>query len=220
MIKLMDRQMSRGYFKAYFVCLASLLSLYVVVDLFTNLEDFTHHGRGFVTALEHIAKYYGYKVTQIFDRLCEAIVLLAAMFTVTWMQRNNEQLPLLSAGVSTQRIVAPVLVCACLTLVLGVLNQELLIPRIADRLLLPKDDPDGEKEITVKGAYEPNLIHIEGDKASRKEQKVRKFRCLIPESLAGAQLHLTAQEAYYVRLPDGTGGWELTGAAPPDLVSW
>ena len=27
MIKLIDRQMIRGYFKAYFVCLASLLSL-------------------------------------------------------------------------------------------------------------------------------------------------------------------------------------------------
>ena len=100
-IKLIDRQMIRGYFKSYFVCLASLLSLYVVVDLFTNLDDFTHHN-GLWASLLRIFTYYAYKVAQIFDRLCEAIVLLAAMFTVAWMQRNNEQVPLLSAGVSTR----------------------------------------------------------------------------------------------------------------------
>src|SRR5437762_807451 len=131
MIKLIDRQMIRGYFKAYFVCLTSLLSLYVVVDLFTNLDDFTHRHKGLLAIFQHITTYYGYKVTQIFDRLCEAIVLLAAMFTVALMQRNNEQVPLLSAGVSTRRIVMPVLFCACLMLTLTVLNQELVIPRIA-----------------------------------------------------------------------------------------
>jgi lipopolysaccharide export system permease protein len=45
--------------------------------------------------MEHILKYYGIKTMQIFDRLCEAIVLLAAMFTVAWMQRSNELAPLL-----------------------------------------------------------------------------------------------------------------------------
>ena len=50
---------------------------------------------------------------QLFDRLCEAIVLMAGMLTVAMMQRNNEQVPLLSAGVSTHRIVAPVIGCAC-----------------------------------------------------------------------------------------------------------
>ncbi len=220
MIKIMDRLMIRGYFKAYIVCLTSLLSLYVVVDLFTNLDDFTHHKNGLAAILEHIASYYGYKITQIFDRLCEAIVLLAAMFTVAWMQRNNEQLPLLSAGVSTRRIVLPVLVCASLMLSLTVLNQELVIPRIGDRLLYDKDDPGGDKEILVKGAYEPNLIHIEGGLASRKGLTVKPFRCLIPESLAGSQIHLTAKEAHYVATGPHKGGWELTETTPADVETW
>src|ERR687885_219152 len=113
MIKLIDRQMIRGYFKAYFVCLSSLLSLYVVVDLFTNLDDFANTSKGLVAFARHVGSYYSYQVPQIFDRLCEAIVLLAAMFTVAWMQRNNEQVPLLSAGISTRRIVLPVLACSC-----------------------------------------------------------------------------------------------------------
>src|SRR6516165_4948139 len=208
MIKLIDRLMIRGYFKAYFVCLTSLLSLYVVVDLFTNLDDFTHHGHGLFDALKHIVSYYSVKVTQIFDRLCEAIVLLAAVFTVALMQRNNEQVPLLSAGVSTRRIVTPVLGCACVMLSLAGLNQELLLPRVADRLSQERDDPGGNREITARSHFEPNNIHIEADKALRKGLSVREFRVTIPETLAGQLLHLTAREAHY--LPKQKV-WELVG---------
>ena len=193
MIKLMDRQLILGYLKAYGVCLLSLLSLYIVVDLFTNLDDFTHGHSSFAQVLAHIISYYGYKTPQIFDRLCEAILLLAAMFTVTLMQRNNEQMPLLSAGVSTHRIVRPVLVCACLMLTLTVLNQELLIPKIADKLTLDKDDPDGLKNLGVHGNFEPNGIHIEGKFAWRHGLKIAPFNVVIPESLGG-QLHLEAKE--------------------------
>ena len=131
MFKHIDRLMIVGYFKSYFICLISLLTLYIVVDLFTNLDDFVQAGaHGLQVVAMRIVSYYGYRIPQFFDRLCEAIVLLAAMFTVAMMQRNNEQVPLLSSGVPTQRIVAPVLVCACLMMTLTVLNQEMLIPRI------------------------------------------------------------------------------------------
>jgi lipopolysaccharide export system permease protein len=219
MIKLIDRLMIRGFVKSYIVCLASLLSLYIVVDLFTNLDDFTHSkdkAQGLANVVRHIVFYYGYKSAQIFDRLCEAIVLLAAMFTVAWMQRNNEQVPLLSAGVSTRRIVTPVLMCAFAMLSLAVLNQELLIPRIADRLVLDRDDPQGEKTLAVHGAYEPSGIHVTGDRAARRTQNsswvVWKFACTIPESLTRNQMHLQAEEAHYI--PGSgprQGGWEMTG---------
>jgi lipopolysaccharide export system permease protein len=218
MLKLIDRQMILGYFKSYCVCLLSLLSLYVVVDLFTNLDDFAHKGAGLQDTLARIASYYGVQVTLIFDRLCEAIVLLAAMFTVAWMQRNNEQLPLLSAGVSTQRIVAPVLLCACLMLTLTVLNQELVVPRFADRLTRARDDPGGQRDLAVRHAYEANGIHITGGRASRQGLLVRELGCTIPESLAGNQVHLVAEEARYVPGAEpNTGRWELTGCSPRDL---
>src|SRR5947209_10804502 len=150
MIELLDRQLIKGYFKAYLVCLVSLLSLYVVVDLFTNLDDFAEHHHGLAAILKHIATYYGYRILQYFDRLSEAIVLLAAMFTVAWMQRNNELMPLLSAGVSTRRVLRPVLVGAGLMLSLGVLNQELIIPRIGNFLLNDRNDPLAERDILIQ----------------------------------------------------------------------
>src|SRR5262245_62168566 len=102
---LLDRLLIRAYFKAYAVCLVSLLGLYIVIDLFTNLDDFTERSHGLGPILRHIGSYYGYRSAKIYDLLCEVIGLLAAMFTVAWMQRNNELVPLLSAGVSTRRVV-------------------------------------------------------------------------------------------------------------------
>jgi lipopolysaccharide export system permease protein len=217
-VKLIDRQMVRGYFKSYFVCLASLLSLYVVVDLFTNLDDFTHHHQGLWETLLRIITYYAYKVALIFDRLCEAIVLLAAMFTVAWMQRNNEQVPLLSAGVSTRRIVLPVLLSAFFMLGLTIINQEFIIPRIADKLSLDKDDPEGEKSIPVRSAYDTNGIHVTGDRATRPNLTVNGFYTTILDPQGGQLFHLSSKEAHYIPgAGPRQGGWELVGTSPAEV---
>ena len=92
MLRLMDRVLMRSYAKSYLICVVSLLGLYIVVDYFANLDDFARIKGGLVTALSHISLYYGCRLTSIFDRLSESIVLLAAMFTVAWMQRSNELL--------------------------------------------------------------------------------------------------------------------------------
>jgi lipopolysaccharide export system permease protein len=219
-MNLMDRQLIRGYLKAYLVCVVSLLSLYVVVDLFTNIDDFfaeQHHELPDV--LKRIGEYYGYKITQYYDRMCEAVVLLAAMFTVAWMQRSNELLPLLSAGVSTHRVVRPILFSASAMMLLSMTNQELIIPRLGTFLLSPRDDPDGEKDLEVHSAFEPNGVHIKGERAMRRGMVVKNFSCLLPESIARNLVHLTARDAYYKPPGEGkhSGGWLLTGTTPAEL---
>jgi lipopolysaccharide export system permease protein len=221
MIKYVDRLLIVSYFKAYFFCLLSMLSLYVVVDLFTNIDDFTQHSHGLKSMLQHIGMYYGYKVPQIFDRLCEAIVLLAAMFTVAWMQRSNELLPLLSAGMSTRRVVLPVLVSAFIMLSLAALNQELVLPEIASNLMNEKSDPDGKTEIRPQSAFEPNGIHLEPESALPKSMIVKLMYITIPDSIANNLVHLTAKQAHYI--PKGTPGaprtegWLLSGVKPETL---
>jgi lipopolysaccharide export system permease protein len=218
-MNLLDRVLIRSYIRSYLVCLVSLLSLYVIVDLFTNLDDFTVH-KGLGAVLRHIGTYYGYRITRIFDQLSEGIALLAAMFTVAWMQRNNELLPLLSAGVSTHRVVRPVIFSACATLSLTLVNQEMIIPQIADALLVDRDDPKGEHELVVHGAFEPNGIHIAGERASKKQMVVKELSCVLPQNVAGNLMHLSAREAYYYppgEGPCGGGGWLLTGTQPAEL---
>src|SRR5437764_13702709 len=129
-MKLLDRTLFFGYIRAYLYVLVSLLSLYVILDLFTNIEDFAQHVHGLPAVMEHIGKYYGYRVMQYFDRLCEAITLLAAMFTVAWMHRNHELLPLLSAGVPTRHVIRPLPLRAAFMRGLGIAYQQFGLPRL------------------------------------------------------------------------------------------
>jgi lipopolysaccharide export system permease protein len=155
----------------------------------------------------------------IFDRLCGVMILLAAMFTVTWMLRNNELLPLLSAGVPTRRVLQPVILGACVMLALGVANREILMPRVAEQLENPASDPRGEGVRVVTGAYEPNGVLIAGQHGYRDGKLVKNFCCTIPERLAGSLLNITAAEARYIPPGDGvhSGGWLLTETNPATL---
>jgi len=222
-IKYIDWLLVKGYFKAYLVCLVSLLSLYIVIDMFMNLDEFTSHHHGLVPVLKHIAGFYGYRIPKFFDQLCEPIVLLAAMFTVALMQRSNELIPLLSAGVSTRRVVLPVLVSAWIMLSLAVANCELLIPHIAAKLSLERDDPEGGKELQVHGDYEPNRILINGDRGQRKEMVVKPFYCTIPGNIGGHLIEISAEEGRYIPREDDkplSGGWLLTKATPDKIDGW
>jgi lipopolysaccharide export system permease protein len=146
-MKILDRMLFFAFLRAYCICLTSTLSLYIILDMFNNLDDFGVKAKDFFDVLRNIISYYSYRSVQYYDRLCEAIAMLAAVFTIAWMQRNNEVLPVLSAGVSTHRILLPILAGTAVMLGLGIANQELVIPRISGVLMTDRDDLEQDKDV-------------------------------------------------------------------------
>jgi lipopolysaccharide export system permease protein len=222
-MKLIDRWLLLSFLQAWLVCFSSLLSLYVVIDLFGKLDEFLDIAQdNWGQLLVNTGIYYGYQVVLIFDRLNGVIMLLAAMFTVTWMQRNNELTPLLTSGIRLQRVLRPVWMGTLIMLTLGVLNRELLMPIVVERLSHSSVDPQQHQVKSVAGAYEPNGILIEGRYAVARDQKVGGFTCTVPVRFAGSLVHLQATEAIY--LPPGhgpqSGGWLLLNTRPRELPSW
>jgi lipopolysaccharide export system permease protein len=164
-----------------------------------------------------ITKYYGYRIPQLFDLMAEPITLMAAAFSVSWMQRNNELLPQLSAGIPTRRAIRPILLGSAFTLSLGPLNQEFLIPEVADELMTTRDDPEGAKAQLLMGAYDsPTGVHLEGFAGFRRDRKVDRLNITFPENSPSGMIHMTAAEGVYVQPGDGplTGGWMLTRTTP------
>ena len=212
----LDRQLFVGYLRSYAIVLVSLLSLFIVLDLFINLDDFTKGS--LANSLRHIFNYYTAHVSKIFNTLSEAITLNAAMFTVAWMQRSNELLPQLSAGVSTRRVIRPLVLGCFLTLCLGPLNQEIVIPVVSDELQKPRDDPDQGKPVEVRGAFDGTGVHLEGYAGLRREKKVKAMFVTFPATGAGG-MSLFADEAVYVPPGPGprTGGWKLYNTDPVDI---
>jgi lipopolysaccharide export system permease protein len=214
--KTLDRMLFISYLRSYLIVLTSMLSLYVIVDLFTNLDDFSK--RGFVDNFLHIGSYYAVHLAQIFDRLSELIALLGAMFTVAWMQRNNELLPQLCAGISTRRVVRSVLLGSAITLSLGPLSQELIIPRISDELEKPRDDPKMERAVEVRGSFDNSGIHMEGAAGFRNERRVVGMSITFPPVGSSGMVHVYAKEAvYYPPTDSQSGGWMLYQVVGEDI---
>jgi lipopolysaccharide export system permease protein len=128
------------------------------------------------------------------------------------MQKNNELLAMLAAGISTHRVIRPVLVSAVVVSMLAVVNQECIMPRIADELQKAPDD-DGQRPILVVGRQDANDLAIDGKKADRAHKTVLGFNATIPVRIAGEIIEIEAREARYIAedTPDVpmSGGWLL-----------
>ncbi len=220
-MRILDRQRYWSFIKAYFTCYVSLVGLYIVIDAFSNLDEFMKRAEGFSELVKVMGRYYLVHQALYLDQLGSVIAMMAAIFTVTWMQRNNEQLAILAAGMSTHRAIRPVLFASVIVSGFSVANQEIVIPRHAEEIQKSHDD-DGTSKVQVPSRYDSRGVMVDGslvDRASR--TIVNRFNATIPFSVYGSSRKLEGQQATYVpadhpRAPI-KGGWLVRGATitPP-----
>lgn len=149
MISVLDRYIYRSLLFNYGIALGSMLSLYVVLDLFVNMDEFTEHGYPTVTVIGHIIGYYWPNLFLYFAQLSGAITLFACVSTVARMRKLNEMTAVLASGVSLFRIARPIIIFTVLITGLSVADTEILIPAVAHRLARDHDDADGLRAYEV-----------------------------------------------------------------------
>ncbi len=220
-MKILDKQRYWSFIKAYFICYVSLVGLYVVIDAFSNMDEFSKRADGAVEMFRIMSRYYLVHQSQFFDQLCGVIGMMAAIFTVTWMQRNNEQLAILAAGVSTHRAIVPVLVSSVIVSAVSVYNQEVIIPTFGEELARRHDD-DGQQRVNsvaIRLDSRENVIHAK--QADRATRTIMPFFCTIDKQCFGQMFELDGQQATYIPPDDPTaplkGGWLVREATidPP-----
>jgi lipopolysaccharide export system permease protein len=213
-VRILDRERYWAFFKAYLICFTALVGLNVVIDAFSNFDEFLKRASG-VELIWVMGRYYLVHMSQFYDRLCGVISMMAAIFTVTWMQRNNELLAMLAAGLSTQRVIRPVLISAVVVCALSVVNQEAIMPRFADELQRVHAD-DGKGKVDVHGAYDSNRIYIHGRDADRATSSIVGFNATLPVPVTGEIRELEGKKARYIPIghPSAplTGGWLTVNA--------
>jgi lipopolysaccharide export system permease protein len=213
-VRILDRERYWAFLKAYVICFTSLVGLYIVIDAFANIDEFTKRATAPVEIFMIMGRYYLVHMTEFYDRLCGVIGMMAAIFTVTWMQRNNELLAMLAAGLSTQRVIRPVIVSAVIVSAIAVANEEWLMPRLADELLKTHSD-DGSAPVRVASRYDSYRMMLHGEGADRSSLTVVKFFATIPVRFYGSLYEVEAKQATYIpETAIGTplrGGWLLRG---------
>ena len=182
---LFDRHLLKRFGHVFAIGFVATYGLYVVFDAFSNADEFQSGAAKETTAtvLLKMATHYFFQVFPFFDMVGPILTVLAVVGVFALLQRSREIYPVLSAGVPTWRLAIPIIV-GTLTIELSLaVNQEVIIPNIAERLQANRGD-DGAATHDVQPArdYVTN-IEISGDRLRIAERKVFNARFLLPVPL-------------------------------------
>jgi lipopolysaccharide export system permease protein len=200
-MRIIDRYMLRQFVQTFLICYLSLTGIYIVFGAFTNLEAFLRCARG-KELFKLLGWYYGCQSIFFFDRMSSLLALMAAMFTVTWIQRHNEMTALMAAGVSRIRIVAPVIIAAAAVSVFSAVNREVIIPRFREQLSRRPTDPLGNagEQFSFQSDCETDIL-FRGKATFADQQRIERPDFLLQgaasRSLAKYGNQLVADNAFY-----------------------
>jgi lipopolysaccharide export system permease protein len=144
-MKTLDRYIAKNFFWGYLITLAVMVGMFLTVDLFLHLDEFAEQSdQGTLPVLYNIAFYYGVRSVLWFRDLGGMVIVIAAVFSLARLTRNNELIAIMASGVSLKRILAPILFSALLLTGVIVVDQELVIPRLAGELTRKQDQLPNE----------------------------------------------------------------------------
>lgn len=208
-----DRYLLRRYWHVFIIAYVALFGLYVIIDAFTNVDDFMERPGGILSKAYGIAEFYSYRASQFFDIIGGTVAVIAAMVVFSLVLRHGELNPILSAGVPTYRLVVP-LMWGTLTINAGLIaNQEFVIPRIASELQV---SPGQNK--SLRNEVEPVTdfvtgIHITGSRLELRDHRIEEAAFVLPfPRVAETLTEIKARKAeFFAASGNRPNGWLLQG---------
>ncbi|CAK9063455.1 Uncharacterized protein SCF082_LOCUS32859, partial [Durusdinium trenchii] len=150
-VRLLDRTIASQYFVNVTLLLLILGSFIVVVDASLNLHRYVRyageHDDLFSKSLATISVIWSLwwpRLLQLFNFTLGFVLVAGLGFTAAQLVARRELVAVLASGISLWRAMAPVLVVALGFMLVGVANQEFVLPRIVGVLLA--DDPRVSRE--------------------------------------------------------------------------
>lgn len=145
-----DRYILFLYFRVFLICFLTLSGLLIVVQVFTNLDEFIQYGRQRGNFALALTEYFSPYLLTIYDRMCGLLTLLATMFVVAWLYRTNEMTAILAAGISKGRVIRSIMIASAILILLAAVSRELLIPTYASTLSKNPQDLQGERTQPIR----------------------------------------------------------------------
>ncbi|HLO40784.1 MAG TPA: LptF/LptG family permease [Phycisphaerales bacterium] len=157
---LLDRYIARLYLINVIALMAILFSFVVTIDMSVNFNRLVgradqllrEHGasdpnfvrRGATTILL-VADLWWPRLLQLFNFTLGLILVGAMGFTFSQLVRGREFVAMLASGISLHRAARPVMICAVFLTCIQAVNQETVVPQVAE--LLTRDHGDAGKRI-------------------------------------------------------------------------
>lgn len=128
-MKILDRYVVRGFLASYLCALITFVALYLIVDLFTNSDEWIQARIPAST----ITRYYLNCVPNVFIIVGPVALLLATLFGLGTLSKNNELTAMVASGISLYRTVLPLFFIALLVSLLTIFINEAVVTRTVRR---------------------------------------------------------------------------------------
>ena len=210
---ILDRYILRNFLFNFVGWNLCFIGIYVVFDLFTNFDSLIQAGKAANNIPKIIFSYYFFKSIPIVLLLGSVLSLIAAMVTVAMLMRNNEFVPIQAAGISTLRIIRPLIIAVFCVAALFCMMREFLLPNIQDRIVMDVIDHVENRGVLLNVTIDNETnIKIRGDRVFRSEKRISKPEFEFPRTIVRQSLQLTGESAYHKQATKSRGaGYLLTG---------
>lgn len=209
-MKTLDRYIIRTFLQSLLLWFIVLLALRVVVDLFTQMDEFTEHEHlGFWQLAGYVLEYYFFQIFLYIMEMGGVIIVVAAVFTVAWMNHTNELTAMLASGVSLHRVVWPIILAS---MVIGggiILDQEFIVPNVRGKLVRETDSLEYLKQFQAKPTTDGNRTVWYASQYVPKDQRMIHAQVILLDDELRYLAHFNADRAEPASFT--TGGETQTG---------
>ncbi len=218
---MLDRYIVRNFLISAMMWFVVLMSLRVIVDLFVNIDEFAKTEEPFMDKIALIVSYYGHQSMVYFVELGGIIIVAAAAFSLAMMNHTNELTAMLASGVSLHRVAWPIILCAMLMGGLVILDQEVMIPHFAEKLVRDRDDQPGASDFAIRFQTDNTGAPWYSQRFWPREEIMETPVIILRDKNYNALGWATAKEARPFTL-DGRKGWSLQRCQlkPTTEVAW
>jgi len=227
-MKILDRYILKTYVASLLVVLAALMGIAILLDMavsankFLDLKAETEEA-GFWMLVARMADYYVYQAFYYFQLFAALALLVAAAAGMVRLNRTRELTGIKAAGVSLYRVLWPIILVGLALDGFYIVNQEMILPRMAVELARDPDDMDLKETFSVEfirdnqnnilyaPIYNPETHEMEAEKKVFEDGSVTfpaRVRIFLRDSQYRALGTIEAERATWdARL----GAWRLEG---------
>ncbi len=123
-MKILTGYILKEFVKIFMLTLSAFVSLYLIIDVFENLDTMIEHNVRFADSL----RFFLYKAPFIFYQVSPVAVLMATLLSLGIFAKYNEIVAALSSGISLLRLCIPFFACALVISGLNFVLNESIIP--------------------------------------------------------------------------------------------
>lgn len=199
---IVDRYLLSVFLKTFFVCFASFFGLFLVIDGTGNADEISAiaEADGLWSAI--FDRYYPQCAAR-FNELAGVFILVAAIFSISFLQRNREVTAIEAAGISKARIFKVVFIAASVIIAMTVLSREVLIPKVGDRLTMDWQEwTEWKTSSAVSKAFDEKIdyktgVTFSGDLLLLSKDGILAPEARIPSGLEAGFQKIKAESAYF-----------------------